>query len=257
MTTIESASSRMGPWPSDIIDQREFIARLEEWMNDLYTYVNEHAADVVTIEDTSEPNQAAWESAYTTQTGKSLPIPPNAILIWYDTTNLRLGGLYGTTASDSTVINRGPRNAPGQIIYLGYDNDATSQTIATKVGESFVGMPSLTFTLPVKCRLEIYASAYITIASGSGPFGIEIYLDGVKVGTEYFGIPEDLALFQSSVAEFLNGRVMIEDVDVGPHTVEMSIGFSGAQSTPVQVTVGGNSSAGNGYISLVVKGVVQ
>lgn len=257
MTTIESPQSRLGPWPADIIDQREWVSRLSTYLNAIYDYINLHASDVVTIEDVTVPNQAAWETAYTTQTGKALPIPPNAVLIWWDSLNNRLGGIFGTTTASGTVLNRAPRYAPGQLVYIDSDHNSTLQTIAVQVGEPVANLPVLNFTLPVRCHLEVYGSAYFTIAANSGPFGWDVWLDGIKVGTAYHGVPSDAALFQSAVASLINGRIDIPNVDAGAHTLEMLIGYSGAQAVPVQVTVGGATSTGNGLVHLLARGIAQ
>jgi hypothetical protein len=94
------------PYPSNPIDQSTFWASLQD---ELVTAVV-NAAPIVVTQD-SEPDQAAWETAWS-DAGNSLPIPASQRFLWYDGKHLR--GEYVTVQNDQfcTVC---PLNAPNYV----------------------------------------------------------------------------------------------------------------------------------------------
>lgn len=237
---IPSPLSQFGPWPSDLIDQRMWMNRMGAYLTDLYNYIQTNAADVVIVYSDTPPDQPTWESEYENQTGKTLPIPPNATLIWWNTTDNTLGGVFGTTWSDPTVQNRATRFAPGNVVALKTAIQVPSLTVGQiPIGTRFTGSPSVTFTTPVITDVEVYITAGIGF-SGANPVGVDIWMDGAKVGTEVFQIPVDGTLLTLTSSGTVSGRFVLEAIPPGNHQVELLIGYAGAPIPPLpNITIGG------------------
>src|SRR5215213_6227149 len=111
--------TQLSQFPQDELSRLIWFEQMKVLLNNLDTQVNASMIDTVTLSQASLPSQANWETAYTSQTGKALPIPPTARLLWWDTTNNRFGGVFGTLNNDDTVYARASANSKGANAILG------------------------------------------------------------------------------------------------------------------------------------------
>jgi uncharacterized coiled-coil protein SlyX len=106
------ALDALGDYPTDPADQAQYVSDLNAIITNLNVAIDQNANKVVYLSQASEPTQNEWETAYTVQTGGSLPIPPSATLLWNDTTSNNVNGTYGTTPFTTDVVQRSQRIEP-------------------------------------------------------------------------------------------------------------------------------------------------
>ncbi|APU89119.1 hypothetical protein Rctr85_101 [Virus Rctr85] len=242
--TIVNFVAQMGIWPNDYARQLEFFNRLKSLLQTANNFVIDNAGLVVLLEQATEPTQTQWETAWTTQTGLSLPIPPSAQLHWWNSSADVFGGLYGTVEGNTAVYRRDHIHPRGAVVAVdqAYKVDALSgwtQSIGTRLSD----LPSLEIEIPTICDVELSFGLYVHLASGSGTWGVDFLWNGVKVGTQYLGIAVNQGIHGASAAGFLFARHVLSDVQPGTYEVQALFGVTASPASPPSLTIGGPSGA--------------
>ncbi len=231
-------------WPRDVVDQIDWFNRLKMLLNNWDATINAGVVDAVTLEAATEPSQSDWETAYTTQTGKALPIPPTARLLWWDTTNSRQGGVYGTLTNDDTVYPRSSINSPGSVAIFETEALTATHTVDYVIGESLVNHPALdvTLTVPMKLFLTYTLIAQVSAASA----GADFLIDGVKQGTLHLGLASNRGFEVQAHGQCI-ATLLTPTLDPGTYTIQAIFGRTNGTTPTVTVTAR----------QLFVRGVVQ
>lgn len=232
--------SQLGQWPRQPIDQQRFIERMKTLLEQAVDYFDDEAAKVITLSQAYEPVQAQWEAAWTVQTGQILPILPNARLLWWKTDSDEFGGEYGTVIGDATVYRRENLYPLGSTVLMQTDfAPLTETTMDWQIGDPthYTDLPAFTAILPVQCDLEVMLRMEATLASGSGDWGVDFMMDGVKIGTQDLSIPATYGFSGINGTGEFALRYPIAGVAAGSHTFQMLAGYVGAPGTPPTFTI--------------------
>jgi hypothetical protein len=232
-------------WPREHLDQSDWLDRMKMLLNNLDAQINAGVVDVVTVEASTEPSQATWETAYTTQTGKALPIPATARLIWWDTTNSQHGGVYGTLSNDDTVYPRGSLNSPGSIGLMESASLTASHTVDYVIGENLVNHPTVTVLINLPMKLRLIYSLVPSVSAASA--GADFLINGVKAGTLYYSLASNRGIVEVQA----NGQCIasLETPTLNPGTYIIQAIFGRTNATTPTVTVASRQ--------LFVRGIVQ
>lgn len=243
--------SRLPNWRNNSADDESFIQQLKVLLNQMDASVNASIVDVVLLEQASLPSQADWETAYTSQTGKSLPIPPIARLQWWDTTNSRFGGEFGTVLNDTTVYPRITRNSPGSI-HIAETAQIASTTSISPIEDldySASYNPTLDVTISVPCYLELmYLLSYI-LSSGSGSVGIDFAINGVRVGPLYYNLPVDRGVYELTDTGQICAVVRTPTLQPGTYSILPLFGNTNGTSPTGAISPGSQTLIVKGYAS--------
>lgn len=247
----------LGQWPHQAISQQAFIERLKTALEQAVEYFDEQSPKVVTLEQPFAPVQAEWESGWILQSGLDLPILPSARLLWWKSDTAEFGGEYGTIEGDATVYRRENLYPAGSVIAIESDvAPLVSTTMDWQIGDAlhYTDLPVVTFTLPVACDLEVIVSMQADLASGTGEWGVDLLVDGVKQGSADFAISSIYGLRGVTDTGEINMHYPINNVAAGDHTIRLLAGYTGTPSTPPTFTIAPNNSA---FPLLVVKAYAQ
>jgi hypothetical protein len=247
--------NQLGVWPNDIGSQIIWVDKLKALLQQMDTELAETAHFVVELQQATEPSQAEWEAAWLFQTGRPLPISKAADLIWWDTSEDYIGGLYGVLLDSTTVQRKDPKNPRNSVALYQIDSEVDAQSITANIGADNTPYPSIDFTNSQPLRLELEFQMFVDLASGTGVFGADFLVDGVKVGSSYYGVSTDQGIICMNASGFLRVVADIPEVAPGSHTVQVIFGVCGVNPTPPTLDIGGLSAAGGfGARQLIVKG---
>ncbi len=231
-------------FPNNYIDQIIFFEMLKTAAQNATNFALANNSGVAQVSSASEPNQAQWEAAWVAK-GYALPIPPSAILIWWNSTSNIVGGQYGTTpTSAGTVYSRDTRNPRGGTNF--YDVVELSAAVASTVsiGVANTNHPSLTFTLEVLSDLILTYALSVDITVGTGEFGGDFLLDGIKVGTNLHALPANIGISNAAFGGPLYVEARVPNVAPGSHTVQAIMGVIKSPITPPTLAYGGLTAYG-------------
>lgn len=256
MSYDEPVNFNLGPWPTDPSQQGIYITQLLNRMSQMNNYVNDHSADIIFLEQVSEPTQGEWEIAWLAQTSKPLPMSKGAVFYWWDSSSDVLGGSYGILKDDTTVVRKDPKYVRSGIVIK--DEEWLSVAVSTDswINTEISNHPSITFTNNQVVNLELSYELWVQLNTGSGLWGADFLLDGVKQGTAVHGVPSDQGIISTSVSGLLRAFMVVPNVEPGEHTVQAIMGVVGSDATPPTIDYGGvATSLGNyGVRTLSVKG---
>jgi hypothetical protein len=212
------------------------------------------------VEQSTEPLQAQWEAQWVTD-GHTLPIPPTSILLWWNTSTSYIGGVYGTTPlSAGVVVKRESEHANGGVSYRNIISTPTAAVSSTaSIGVNNSNHPSLTFDLPVLSDLLLVYQLHVVLSSGTGTWGADFLLDGVKVGTAYNSLPSNVGIINASATGNYRCHAFVPNVAAGSHTIQVIFGVTGSPASPPTLAYGGiGAGAGQyGLRQLIVEGIAK
>lgn len=252
-------TAMLGSWPQTYDRQLEFFQRMKTLLQRVNTFVLDNTGNSVVIEQASEPVQLDWETAWTTQTGLSLPIPASAQLFWWDTATDRLGGVYGTVEGNPTVYRREHQYPHGSTIVTKTDYKTNAVTLTYAIGTNFSDHPSVSFSLPVAADIIMEYSLFVQLNSGSGQWGADFYINGIKAGTQYLGIATNQGIVNAMTSGILRAHFVLSDAPPGNYTIQSAFGVTASPASPPTLKIGGILGIPDqfGVRSLIVRGVVK
>lgn len=257
MSLVQSFVTQMGQWPDDYARQLEFWNRLKTLLQQANSFVIDNAGLVVLLEQATEPTQAEWEDAWELQTGLDLPIPPSAQLHWWNTNEDDFGGLYGTVEGNVTVYRRDnlyPRGA-SILMETAYKTDLLS-SVQYAIGTNLADHPNVTIEVPVPVNLTLEYLLYANLSAGSGFWGADFLVDGIKVGTQYLGVATNWGICNESASNLVHAEHTIYNVAPGEYLIQALFGVCGSPASPPTVQIGGISGAtAFGARVLTVRGI--
>lgn len=222
-------------WPADPADQINWFNRLKVLLNNQNAEIEAGVVDVVTLSQSAEPSQSDWETAYTTQTGKSLPIPATARLQWWDSTNSRFAGMYGTLLNSSTVYPRSGLTSPGATSVFSSDVETAGHTVDYVIGESLVNHPSLTITVAVPTKFQLMYSLLTTLSAGSGSWGGDFLINGVKAGSLYYALAANRGLVERTTTGQIIASLTTPTLNPDTYVIQAILGRTNATTPTVTV----------------------
>lgn len=240
--------SQLPPWPSDPFDQQILWNRLKALLTTQDTAINNALVITITLSQATLPTQGEWETAWTGE-GYSLPIPPSARLLWYDTANGRFGGVFGTLDNDTTVYARGSANSPGSTSimensYTTFDSHVINYNLGTNSGSH----PSVNITSNNPIKLYLTYSLFTELASGSGSWGADFLINSTRVGVAYYGLASTRALIERTNTGQIIAMAETPILDPGDYIIQGLAGRTNATTPTLNVL---------GVRALSVRGVVQ
>lgn len=256
MTQVPDFLASLGSWPYDYNRQVDYFNRLKMLLTQANQYVIDTAGEIVLLSQATEPNQAQWEAAWTAQTGLSLPIPASAQLHWWNTSVNQFGGLYGTIEGSLTVYRRDHLYPRGGTIVMATDYKTDAISLAYSIGTNLTSYPKVTVVLPVVCNLIMEFELYVQLSSGSGQWGADFLVNGLKVGTQYLGLATNLGIQNHSASGLLKIEHTLYNVPAGSYTIQSEFGVTASPASPPTLAIGGLSGAGSyGARELNVRGI--
>lgn len=229
----------LGLWPEGCADQETYLNQLVSILNTKWLEIQNGASRVLTISQTIEPTQAQWESQWIIQTGNPLPIPSSAVLVWYNTTLAKIGGVYGTAAGYSVIGRREHQYPIGSTVYLNRASLYSAQSITTSIVSNNAVMPTLTLTLTQKAHLMMEFMLGVTCTVNCG---IDFMVNGTKIGTSEFGLAPDAGLANIGANGILHAKHVMLNLIPGTYVVQAMFGLvNGGAGT---LTIGGPTALG-------------
>ena len=146
----------LGPWPTDPSRQSLYITQLLSRLTQMDAYVDAKTADIILLEQISEPTQEEWEMAWLAQTAKPMPISKGAVFYWWDTISNQLAGCYGLLLDADDVVRKDPKYVRGGIVVK--DSAvliAAVSGVTYPIGTNLSDHPTLTFTTNQIIQLEL------------------------------------------------------------------------------------------------------
>lgn len=249
-------------WPgsSDNMEQQLFFSDLKLALKSATSALFQTGSYKVKLTQPTEPSQSQWEAAWTAQTGRSLPILPTAILLWIDSATNQTAGVYSTTSLDSgTILRRESRYPRSGVSYRNIVVATSAQSSNAAIGINNSNHPSLTWTQPVKADVLFTYQLYVLLSSGTGTWGADFVLDGVKLGSQIFGTATNSGIINNSASGDLMVACLAPNVTAGQHTVQVIFGVTGSPASPPTLAYGGvGSGAGQyGVRELVVEAITK
>lgn len=238
------------------LDQSLFFDQFKVVMKNITANLYANRNLTVILRQATEPNQAAWESAWTTQTGLAVPILPSATLIWFDNINNYVGGVYGTThLTDGIVYSREARYPRSGHSYIKSVELTAAVSSNSAMGLNLTNHPSQSFYLPLLSDILLEYILTVGSLTGSGLYGGDFLFDGVKVGTQYLGMPATMGIQNyPSAPQQVYIAARIPDVLPGNHTVQAMLGVTGAPATAPTIAYGGTTTSGFGVRVMTIRG---
>lgn len=238
----------VGQWPSDVFEQQLLINQLKlalkSHTDSLYALANY----VIVIEQATMPLQADWETEWAAQTGRALPILPSATLLWIDTNIDAVGGIFGTTPLSTTVIRRESRYPIGGVAINEVDYlSAAVTSVNTAININNSNHPNVEFDLPVTADLILSYELYVQLISGTGTWGADFLINGVKAGTQYQGIPTVTGIVNNAASGLLKATIFIPSVPAGHYLIQAIMGVTGAPASAPVISYGGIGAGANQY----------
>lgn len=234
----------LGLWPSDYSRQLEWVNRFKLKLQQANDFIVDSIGLVVTLYQATEPTQLEWETAWTAQTGLPTPIPATADLLWFNTSENAFGGIYGTVIGSTIVYARTNRYPRGGAIYVnsGYKTDRINP-LTHNIGAQLSNYPALTFTLPVVSDIVMEFSLYVKLNSGTGQWGADFLINGVKAGTQYMGIPTNQGIFNGHTHGQIAAKFTLSNAPAGTYTIQSIFGVTNNPVSPPNLIIGGVSGA--------------
>lgn len=227
----------LGQWPDDCLRQQLFMLNLQSKLNSLVASAGANGVYTVLLSQTGEPTQGQWETAYTSQTGKSLPIIPSAQLIWFNPTTNEIAGVYGTFTGSTTVYKRSMRYGSGIIHAQASAYDNTARSSNRTLAENYSLLPSISLTTYVTTMLKLEFS--VSITSGGANAGIDFLVNLTKIGTQY----QSIAPYDGIISGLAVGRYtlkyIIPSLNAGTYTLRPMFGVVGSVYTGTNIGWGG------------------
>lgn len=233
--------SDMGMWPQSYIDQQFFVQTLLSNLQLQYQEQRAAMHRVFTVESTTEPD---WLTQWISKTGLTY-IPENVLLVW--TKNNVVQEVY--VYANGAIRQFAPNGVAGLLNTL-----ETSYNVTTRSYDSSIltttDRTSLTFTLPYDSTVEILYFVNLDFTAGTGEIGVDFQLDGDKLGTSLFSIPNDEGIFSRSTDGPLYVPLTLDSVSAGGHTLQVLLGRE--TTSTAEVTIGTT-----GHEILIVKGYTK
>jgi hypothetical protein len=248
----------LGIWPNDYPRQLSFINDLKLRLQRANNFIVSNAGLTVTLKQAAEPTQSDWETAWIAQTGLSLPIPPSAQLLWWNTNTDRFGGMYGTVEGNETPYRRDHAYPRGGTVMIKTNYKVDQKSLTYRIGSVLSDHPSVTIDLPVKADLYMEYSLFVSLSSGSGQWGGDFLVNGVKVGTQYYGLAPDQGIVNAMTSCQLRVPFILADAEPGEYTVQAIFGVTATPASPPTLVIGGASGAGSyGARQLIVRAIAK
>lgn len=241
----------LGQWPDDCSRQQAFMSNLQSKLNTMVAAANATAADSVILSQTAEPTQGQWETAYTAQTGKAIPIPPSAQLIWFNPTTSEIAGVYGTFTGTTTIYKRGMRYGSGIIHTNALVLDQVARSSNRTLQENSSLLPSVTITTYVQTILKMEFG--VSITSGGANAGIDFLLNSVKVGTQYSLIPPYDGILSGLGTGRWTCKYIIDPLPAGTYTIRPLFGVIGSVYSGTNIAWGAANNVTRFYVEAIVK----
>lgn len=246
-------------WNNDPADQILWIQQLKTMLQAQTDKILEKQHDVILLSQTTEPSQVQWETAYTAQTGKSLPIPPYASLVWWDSNNNIIGGYFGTVFGSTTIYRREHKYPRKGTIYYGQSYLGNTVTTTAAINTSNTNHPSLSFSLPISCDLHLRYVLSVRITAGSGQYGGDFLFNGEKIGSTLLGVAPSLGItnYGADHNYIVEAFIPAANVQAGNNVIQAIFGVTGLPASPPTLQYGGTTGAASnwGIRVLTVKGV--
>lgn len=243
-----SLADLIGQWPTTHLDQQTFITNLVTLLNNRLLDIESGESKVIIVSQAFEPSQAQWEAQWLVQANRPLPIPPSAVLFWWNTAQNRLGGVFGTAAGETTVARREHEAPIGSTLFMYQDSRNDSFSISSGLAVNAAKMPSRTFTSRQKFDLIL---EFLCSVNGTVEYGVDFQVNGVKIGTTEFAVPPDFGLINTNVAGVLYCKHIMRDLAPGTYKVEVLLGLVGTATGTIS---GGGTTYG--HRSLFTRGIV-
>lgn len=247
-----SLVNQLGGWPENCVDQQNFFNQLAAGLGNITQQIEDGQAHVVSISQSAEPSQAQWEAQWSVQTGRPLPIPSSAVLLWWDTSNEIFGGYFGTTAGETTVRRREHRAPIGAAVVLTKDIKTDAQAIVTGIAQNNAKMPSVTVTLLQKTTLILEFSMAVSPAVVPTAYGTDFMVNAVKLGTSIHSMPPDYGMVNRDDKALLFNQYIVEDLEPGTYVINVMFGLVGVATGTLNI--GGTGFGGFGMRQLIVRG---
>ncbi|KKK71053.1 hypothetical protein LCGC14_2917810 [marine sediment metagenome] len=246
----------MGPWPTDPAKQVLFMGQLTNRLVQMDTYLRGKTADIILLEQAGEPTQEEWEIAWLTQADKPLPISKGAVFYWWDTVSNSLAGCYGILLDAIDVIRKDPKYVRSGIVIKDETSLSTAVSTSDPIGTVLENHPLIAFTNNQIIQLELVYELWVQLDSGTGLWGADFLLDGVKQGTAIHSVSADQGIFSTAVSGLVRAFMTVANVEPGTHIVQAMLGIVGTDGNPPTIEYGGiENVAGNyGLRTLSVKG---
>lgn len=239
MTDITIRNSIPSIWPVDCVGQQRFVSSLINSLDQAITLFNSNRLYTVFLKQVKEPTKAEWESAWMIQTGRSLPIPPNAELLWYNVISGKLDGVYKTTPNDGTPV-RLDTGAPGTVAARAH-NYAFATTSATIAISERTDMPTVSITTTRTCTLYLKGFTSVDISSGSGTWGLDLSVNGTRMGVTNEGLLVDQGLVEFSRSSAATIEYVLQNQPAGTYEVKLLMGVVDSPGTPPTLDIDGAS----------------
>lgn len=239
-------------WPENYPDQVMYMELFKTLLQNTTNSSFANNSVVVQVNKaTTAPTQAEFEAAWVAK-GYSLPIPPSATLIWWNSASSIVGGSFGTTiTSGGTVYSRDTVYPPGATSYYGVASLSSVVSASTaSIGANNTLHPVLTnFTTPKTADLFMSYELVVNVASGAGNYGADFLLDGAKIGTALYALPSNIGIYNSGNSNngFYYATARYPNVPAGVHTVQAIFGVVGSPASPPALTYGGIAAAAGNY----------
>lgn len=231
-------------YPDQVMFFELFKTLLQNTTNDAFT---NNSIVVQVTKATTAPSQAEFEAAWVAA-GYTLPIPPSALFIWWNSATSIVGGTFGTTiTSGGTVYSRDTVYPPGGTSYYGTASLSAAVSTTNSIGAGNTNHPSLAFTLPKLSDLMVTYQLYTLLSSGTGTWGADFLLDGVKQGTALYALPSNIGIYNMNASGELLAEIRIPNVAAGAHTIQTIMGVCGSPVTPPTIAYGGIAAAASNY----------
>ena len=248
---MSSLNFDLGVYPNDPASQIVYFNQVKQLLVNMDTQVNALTSDIVELSQSTEPTQGEWETAWTVQTGKSLPISKNAELRWWSTVTDTLGGTYGMLFDSSVVLRKDSKYSRGGIGYFGTATNNDAQSGSHPIGTNNSEHPALTFELNQVMDVELTYQLYTVLAAHTTELvGADFLLDGIKVGSDVYGLDTDIGVASTNDSGLLLVTAVSPAVPAGEHTVQAIYGYVGGNS------INSDHGGDNGMRLLTVKGYV-
>jgi hypothetical protein len=100
---------------------------------------------------------------------------------------------------------------------------------------------------------------FVQLNSGSGQWGADFYINGVKAGSQYLGVATNQGIVNSMTSGILRASFVLSDAAPGNYTIQATFGVTASPSSPPTLKIGGIASSSDqfGARSLIVRGIAK
>ena len=226
--TIDFLSS-VQEWPEDYNDQIVAFDALKEALNNYHNSLIHKGSVTLVLKQTTEPTQGQWETEWTNSTSYSTPIAHGTKLIWYDTDVSAIMGFF-TVVEGSTDVVKVNDVSLGSVHAMETAALQDSTAVAVNLQNSTASMPSVNLTTTKNCDLYISLDCEVAY-SGSGDYGADFIMNGVKQGNVVYGVSSNESPAETATGGIYHFEMIIQDVESGTYSIQSLMGRSGAAST--------------------------